>query len=196
MEDYRTLAKLRYEKHKQEQDNILEAEKQKELDQERKIRNDNLIIDTIIFEITELTNNLLLDFSPDNILISCTEILSIMTDNIILFTNYARINELQNLVINLINTINSNLEQKTSKQDGEFVKQVSEIIYQMTKIIELDIDIELMDTTGDAEFAKEIEENYKEELNIKDIEYAQKLNTQFVNNLSKIDEKYIKSLFK
>jgi len=206
MEDYKTLAKLRYEKHRQKEEEILKAkkikeeeilkaEKIKELEQERKIINDNLMIDTIINEITVLIDDIAINYSADNILIKTAEILSIIFSNLELITEYHRIKEIQTSIINLINIINTIFENKQNRPNTDFVKQISEIISQITNVLELDIDIELMDTSGDAEFAKELEDNYAQERSIYDDIVTNELNLNYTENLRELDEMYIKHMY-
>jgi hypothetical protein len=166
IEEYRKRARERYEterikkereqreieeRHKEEERKKLE-EIQKKIDEQNAKKHKAL---SILWEVEEHIDSLQFNNSSENIFYSLSMIESLLQININFLKEEEKINELHNIILNLINILNMLNENNNDKKDLTVLKGISETMKTIFKLAELDIKIELMDTTNDENFAKE-----------------------------------------
>lgn len=177
MDEYRKKAQEKYDIERKKKEYEQKEEERKRLEEnQRKIDEENIKkhkILSIFLEIEDHIDNIQTNNSSENILYCLTMIESIIQININFLKKEDKIQELQNTVFNIINILNM-LHENSNKKDLIVLKNISEIMKIIFNLIGLDIEIELMNTTNDEEFANEInrklidttnDENFAKEIN-------------------------------
>jgi hypothetical protein len=139
MEDYKASAKQKYEQFK-----IKEHDEQ-------------IVLISNILEIEDLINNIHIDKSDDNVIINLLNI-KIIIEKIYDCLDDILKNKLINnmyLLMNILDEININRIKDVSMIDN--VKEISYILTDIFKLVNIEIDIVSMDTSGDEELAKKLE---------------------------------------
>lgn len=166
IEEYRKKARERYEteriKKEREQRELEEKQKEEEhkrLEEiQRKIDEENAKkhkVLSVIWEIEDHMDSLQFNNTSENILYSLSMIESLLQTNITNLKEGNKLNELQNTILNLIDILNMLNENNSDKKDLTVLKGISETMKTIFDLVELNIKIELMDTTNDENFAKE-----------------------------------------
>lgn len=177
--NYRQMAAERHkkylEKQKKEQfelDRIAAeklAEEMKLKDEEdEKIRLEQLKLtedmETIDFFMDDLDISIINLKDTDDIFMSLQLIESKLETIIKLVKELNRLKDVQNKVISLVEVLNSVFEDK-NKKNPKYVASVNKIVKDIFTLAEVDVNIELMDTSDDENFAKELQEKmYKRTL--------------------------------
>jgi hypothetical protein len=155
--DYREVAKERYEKFKQEKELLqLEKERIERIEIER-INEQELLIVSNIIEIDENINNIEIDKTDDNVIYNLLKI-KIIIENIIGYVDEDSKNDLTDKMYSLVYIIND-INEKRIKDINmiDNIKQISILLKDIFMLVDIDISIISMDTTGDEEFARTLE---------------------------------------
>ncbi len=179
MDFYKDIAKKKHLEYlKTTQKNKIEQEKEdieiKKI-QEEIVKKENLSL-SIILEITENIDVIQTNYSYETLICCLSHIESIIMTNIDLIKE-SKFKETQGLILNLVNVINL-LNENDKNKDLNIVKLISNFMENIFTFLELDIDIELMDTSDDEKYACEINELQKANLIKEDIELAKKLSNK------------------
>ena len=150
------IKKEREDKEREEKEKV---ELEKKLQEVRRL-NDELEAKktkaiTVLFEIEENIDNLQENYTSENILYSLSIIESLIQCNIIFIMEQNKLKELQDVVMNLITVLNMLNENNNDKKDLNILKNIYDTMKNIFSIVDLDIQIELMDTTNDENYAKE-----------------------------------------
>jgi len=148
--DYKEIAKMKYEKY---------------LNEKKEEENKRLIDEIIKNEEIESINDFYIDLgvsidelNPKLDLIEQLKLIESKIESIIeLIKKYDRFSELQNKIPTLVDILNKTSE--LNKKKLNYINNVGNIIKDIFKLCEVDIEIELMDTSKDDEYAKKIQEN-------------------------------------
>lgn len=166
MEEYRKRAKAKYEAEKIEKERIQRDVELKQKEEEERQKQEiqrrldeasmkkNKVM-SIIWEIEENVDNLQMNYNSENILYNLTLIESLIHNNIEFLKTEDKLGELQTIVLNLIDILNMLNENKEDKKDLNVLKNISVLMKNIFELVDLDIKIELMDTSNDENFAKE-----------------------------------------
>jgi hypothetical protein len=176
--NYRQMAAERHkkymEKQKRERDELdrIAAEKlaeelkeqeikeQEERLQQIKIKDD---MDTIDFFMDDLDISIINIHESEDIFMALRLIESKLETIINIVKEYDRLKDVQNKIISLVEVLNKLFEDK--KKNSKYVSEINNIVKEIFKLSEIDVNIELMDTTEDEKFAKELQEKlYKSRL--------------------------------
>lgn len=175
--DYREVARRRHEKYlkekelkDQEENKRIEQErlvKQKELDrineikrlEELKIQEELSNICTIMAFIDSICD-MVFDINNENdsdfeIVFNINRIYSIIEENLDIIIKHDKNSELVDKIINLTNNINIIRENKKNT-DTQSLNNIAESMQKVYEICGLEIQIELMDTSNDEEYAKKL----------------------------------------
>lgn len=155
MNTYKEIARAKYQiysENKKKQELIKEQEHKKQEMLEELIKERELKYNNIINEIEELIISLEINNLPEIIKVNLNLIQNIIQNNIIIIKEH-NINNIQNMTLNIIDILNKHSE--IIKLD---VKNISVIMKEIFILVEMDIDIELMDTSNDEEYARKLAE--------------------------------------
>lgn len=178
-EIYRERARKRHQEHlaqkEAEEKKIKEEIEKKEKENElirRDLLNKQNNVTAIALEIEQNLDSLQFESSLDNILFTLTIINSLIENNINLLNEFDKTEEIREHVLNLVNILNE-ISERHKSTDLESLRLISNLMKNIFSLVEINIDIELMDTTNDLEVAKEIQKGFID--TSKDIEFARKL---------------------
>jgi len=142
MEDYRKRAHEKYI-----QDKIKKEE------QEFESIKQELDFMSLLCDIDEYIENIKTDFTSDNIILNISHIQNVLISYIDI--NEDKIIDIHERIIKLTNIINSIMERRLF--NNEKLKEISNYMKDLYQIANITIDIELMDTSGDEEYARQLE---------------------------------------
>ena len=193
LKEYREKAKARYEKEvaekkkAQEEQDHKEAEMiaeelrlQEEQENEEKliqIQNENEIefIDNVLSEI----DIILVRIIDTNDLYFDLHLIESHIESIIeLVTKHEKINDLQSKISDLVQQLNLYHEKHKNKFDE--VKKTHIIVNSLFKLCGVEVDVELMDTENDLEYAKKLQDEFNKVSN--------NLQPNFINELNDTDD--------
>jgi hypothetical protein len=167
LNDYRQNARKKYEEYKiqkdreerEEQERLDRIKKEEELKKQEIIRKQNEAI-SITLEIDDIIDSIQFTNDYDFLITSLISIESLIKSNKQLLIDENKIKEIQNSIINLINILNMINENKKNMNENTNLENINNIHTIMKGIFELidmnDINIEVMDTTEDEEYAKKL----------------------------------------
>jgi len=165
--DYRKLAQLKHQKYKEELERkerealeMIENEVAEKLAEEMKIQDEINHVNNFILQ---LDNSIISLQESDDIFLSLELIKTQLDSMIDLIKINNKLKEVQELIITFVHTMNKISENKKNKSP-KYVNNLQKIIKEIIVLSEVDIDIEMMDTTDDEKFAKELQDKlYKSE---------------------------------
>ena len=166
--DYRKMAQLKHQKYKEELERkekealeMIENEVAEKLAEEMKIQDEINHVNNFILE---LDNSIISLQESDDIFLSLELIKTQLDSMIFLIKENNKLKEVQELIITFVDTMNKISESKKNKSP-KYVNNLQKIIKEIIVLSEVDIDIEMMDTTDDEKFAKELQDEfYKSEI--------------------------------
>jgi len=159
--EYRKLAKIKYEKLKAEEDakkaKLEEEEnhrKLEELTKELQTQDELLVIQTFIGEF----DSFLVALETTNDVSLILQMIKCQLDSIIdLIKKHDQLKDIQSKVATLVEVLN---KIHKDKKHLSYVKELDKIVKEIFKVSGVEIDIELMDTEDDEEYAKKLQEEY------------------------------------
>jgi hypothetical protein len=165
--DYRKMAQLKHQKYKEETERkekealeMIENEVAEKLAEEMNIQDEINHVNNFILE---LDNSIILLQESDDIFLSLELIKTQLDSMIFLIKKNNKLKEVQELITTFVDTMNKISENKKNKSP-KYVNNLQKIIKEIIILSEVDIDIEMMDTTDDEKFAKELQDElYKSE---------------------------------
>lgn len=192
--NYREIAKARYEKEMskkkldEEERNRIEAELiAKDLELKEKEENERKVIELQNESEIEHIEYVLIDIESyiksienTNDIFYILHMIESQIESIIqLITKHDKISELHSVCTELVTQLNKYHENK--KTDSKIVKDTHDLINGLFKLCGINVDIELMDTENDLEFAKKMQEEiYKTDIYLN--ENKIKHDTLYVND--------------
>lgn len=162
LQDYREAARLRYQR-KQDEEREREKEKIKEREKQQEEENRKERDHSAIYEMLADWDHVVENMNQDMIL-SLHLLYTILTEEKMeLIRNYDRLDEVQERVIRLVNRLND-LNEKENKNLDE-VREMSAMMQQLIAQSGVDITIQEMNTDGDADFCRQLQEEEMKEMN-------------------------------
>jgi len=155
MEDYREQARRRYLEARQKQDEILQEETKKKMEEEMR-RKELEEVHSYIYVKFEEWDSLVENYEEYTLQI----LHDIVNDDFIsLLVKYDRLDELQERITRLVHLLNeqSELKNEEKKRESGEIREIYKIMKDMIERANVDIPIEMMDTSGDEDFAKKLE---------------------------------------
>jgi hypothetical protein len=143
MTDYREIARQKYQEH-------LNKEREKEYELVKK----ETITLNICLEIEDNIDAIQINNESENILISLINIESIIHNNIDFIKENNKLIIVQDNILKLIDILNK-LNQNGNR-DITMIKNITNTMTQIFKLVDISIDIESMDTSQDAKIALEM----------------------------------------
>jgi len=167
LNEYRENARKKYEEYKIQKDRDEREEKERldRIKREEEQRQYEIIIKqneaiSIVLEIEENIDSLQFSNDDDYLLTTLIGIESIIKTHNILLKNEDKTKDIQGSIINLINILNMINESKKSSNNNKNLENINNIHIIMKSIFELidmtDINIEVMDTSEDEDYAKKL----------------------------------------
>ena len=156
MNSYKEIAKQKYELHKKKEDeknNKIKEEEFRMIAEENKRKETENKIESINESINEIINFIEFDNTIEVLLSNLSIIQNIIQENI-QFIKENNMKEIQGNIINIIYILNIHTE--NIKYNLDDVNSISQIMKDIIKLTELEIDIELMDTSKDEDFARSL----------------------------------------
>lgn len=162
LKEYREEARLRYQRkldEEKEKAKKQEEEVQREIIEKEKIEKDH----STIYEMLADWDHVVQNMNQDMIL-SLHLLYTILTEEKMeLVRNYDRLDEVQERVIRLVNRLND-LNEKENKNLDE-VREMSAMMQQLIAQSGVDITIQEMDTDGDLDYCRQLQEEEMKEMN-------------------------------
>lgn len=173
--DYRKIAQLKYQKYQEEQ-RLLKEKKEKEAREEferiekevaekmaEDMKNQDEINQINNF-LSELEVSIISIETTDDIFLSLQMIQIQIDSMIVLIEKHDKLKNLQDLIITFVDVMNKNFENKKHKSP-RYIQDVQKIVKEIITLTKVDIEIEMMDTSDDEKFAKELQDSlYKSEV--------------------------------
>ena len=173
--DYRKVAAEKYRQHlemkknEEEEKNRIAAEilaeemrinEEKEIQQrieELKIKDDT---ETIDFFMDDLDVSIISLRESTDLFLDLQLMESKLDTMIVLFKEYGRLQDVQEKIVSLVEVLNKIFEER--KKSPGYVDRLNKIVQSIFKVAEVEIPVELMDTTEDEEVARKLQdEMYK-----------------------------------
>ena len=173
--DYRKIAQLKHQKHQEEQRLIqeiaakerreeferIEREIAEQMSEEMKNQDEILLIDSFL---SELEVSIISIENTDDIFLSLQMIQIQIDSMIVLVKKHNKFKDIQDLVIIFVDIMNKVFENKKHKSP-KYIQDIQKIVKEIITLTEVDIEIEMMDTSKDDIFAEELQESlYKSEV--------------------------------
>jgi len=175
MLDYRKVAQLKYLKHQEEQKLIqeiaakerreeferIEKEIAEQMAEDMKNQDEILLIDNFL---SELEVSIISIETTDDIFLSLQMIQTQIDSMIKLIKNHDKLKNIQDLIITLVNEMNKVFENKKHKSP-RYIQDIQKIVKEIIALTNVDIEIEMMDTSDDEKVAQELQDSfYKSEV--------------------------------
>ena len=131
------------------------------MSEEMKNQDEILLIDSFL---SELEVSIISIENTDDIFLSLQMIQIQIDSMIVLVKKHNKFKDIQDLVIIFVDIMNKVFENKKHKSP-KYIQDIQKIVKEIITLTEVDIEIEMMDTSKDDIFAKELQESfYKSEV--------------------------------
>lgn len=166
MTDYKEIARLKFLKHKEAEQKILDEENKKNDELIQKQTSEMSIISSYLILIDESMNEIVLDKSDDNVLYNLVQI-KLFIENIKSYDMYDEDQKkvMEDKIMLLYQIIDEiNVKRVASVDLIDNIKNISIVLKEIFDLVEIPISIIQMDTSNDEDYAKKIELESKKDM--------------------------------